>query len=159
MPDPLDRLAGIPAARDRLDEAELDLIDQARQAGATWQQVAGALGLSSRQAAEQRRQRLTAGRRARRAAADRRWPDEVTGLRTALTGLHRWIEADRRWDGRFSGANLTRHTALLALDAEPGALHDLARHVAADLTAAGPELPGPVRIITAELHAILSMPY
>ncbi|MGC5028464.1 hypothetical protein [Micromonospora sp. DT229] len=157
MPDPLDRLAGIPAARDRLDEAELDLIDQARQAGATWHQVAGALGLSSRQAAEQRRQRLAAGRRARRVAADRRWPGEVAGLRATLTGLHRWIEADRRWDGRFPGADLTRQTVLLALDAEPGALHDLARHVAADLTAAGHGLPGPVRISTAELHAALSM--
>ena len=91
------------------------------------------------------------------AAADRRWPGDVTGLRTALAGLHRWIEADRRWDGRFPGANLTRHTVLLALDAEPGALHDLARHVAADLTAAGHELPGPVCFITAELRATLSM--
>ncbi|MEU6024290.1 hypothetical protein [Micromonospora sp. NPDC047134] len=157
MPDPLHRLADLPAARQCLDEQELDLIDQARQGGATWRQVAEALGLSSRQAAEQRRQRLAAGRRARRAVADRRWPGEVAGLRATLTGLHRWIEADRRWDGRFPGANLTRHTVLLALDAEPGALHDLARHVAADLTDAGHGLPGAVRIITAELHTGLSM--
>ncbi|TCC00552.1 hypothetical protein E0H26_02400 [Micromonospora zingiberis] len=156
MREPLDRLAGIRTARDHLDEAELDLIDQARQAGATWHQVGAALGLGSRQAAEQRRQRLAAGRRARRVTADRRWPGEVAGLRALLAGLHRWIEADRRWDGRFSGAALTRHTIALALDAEPGALHDLARHVAADLATAGRRLPLPIRAVSRDLHTALS---
>ncbi|GAB3839878.1 hypothetical protein GCM10029963_07610 [Micromonospora andamanensis] len=81
MLDPLDQLAGIPASRDQLDDTELDLIDRARQAGATWTQVGEALGLGSRQAAEQRRQRLAAARTARRARSDRHWPSEVAVLR------------------------------------------------------------------------------
>jgi len=65
-------LAVIPAVRDRLDRLELLLVDVARfgaggHAGAppityrhwlTWQEVATALGLESRQAAEQRYGRL-----------------------------------------------------------------------------------------------------
>ncbi|MER5454678.1 hypothetical protein ABT008_07840 [Micromonospora sp. NPDC002389] len=156
MQDPLGDLAGVPAARDRLDEAELDLIDRARQAGAAWQQIAAALGLGSRQAAEQRRQRLAARRRARLAESDQRWPSEVAALRALLTGLQRWIDADRRWDSRFPGATLTRHTTALALEAAPGALYDLARHVAADLRRAGRRLPNPVRTIARHLDTALS---
>ena len=48
----LGHLAEIGAARAALDERELELIDRARQAGATWGQVAATLGLASRQAAE-----------------------------------------------------------------------------------------------------------
>jgi hypothetical protein len=62
-------LRAIPAARARLDAAELALIDGARRDGATWADVAEALGLGSRQAAEQRQcagrrldRRRTAGR-------------------------------------------------------------------------------------------------
>ncbi len=156
MPDALDRLTGIPTARDRLDEAELDLIDQARQAGATWTQVADALGLSSRQAAEQRRQRLAAARRSRRANLDLRWPPEVAALRALLDALQRWIDTDRRWETRFPRAALTRRTAAIALAAEPGGLHDLAQHVALDLAAAGPRLPIPVRTVARDLTAVLS---
>ncbi|NED50779.1 hypothetical protein G3I24_07635, partial [Micromonospora aurantiaca] len=59
----LTRLSEIVAARARLDDRELDLIDRARHDGATWAEIARALGLGSRQAAEQRRQRLVAARR------------------------------------------------------------------------------------------------
>ncbi|WP_341715846.1 hypothetical protein QQG74_17525 [Micromonospora sp. FIMYZ51] len=156
MLDPLDRLADISSARERLDETELDLIDRARQAGATWTQVAEALGLGSRQAAEQRRQRLAAARQARRAAADRSWPAEVAELRRILAGLHRWIDADRRWDDRFPRAALLRRTTALALAAEPGGLYDLARHVATDLAHSRPGLPRPVRGVARELVAALS---
>nr|WP_204037798.1 hypothetical protein [Micromonospora qiuiae] len=152
----LARLAEVPSARECLDETELDLIDRARQAGATWSQVAEALGLSSRQAAEQRRQRLTASRQARRMAADRHLPSEVAALRGHLAGLQRWIDADRRWDGRFPGAALTRRTTALALSAEPGSLYDLARHVAADLARSAPALPRPVRDVARDLTAALS---
>jgi hypothetical protein len=156
MLDPLGDLAGIPTARDQLDETELDLIDRARRAGAAWQQIAEALGLGSRQAAEQRRQRLAARRRARRADSDRRLPHEVAALRALLSGLQSWIATDRRWDGRFRGAALTRHTSALALEAAPGALYDLAGHVAADLHRAGHRLPSQVRTIARHLDATLS---
>ncbi|WBB53273.1 hypothetical protein [Verrucosispora sp. WMMD573] len=156
MLDPLDQLAGIPGTRDRLDDAELDLIDRARQAGATWNQVAVALGLSSRQAAEQRRQRLAVARTSRRKESDRRWPAEVATLRGLLTELRRWIDADRRWDTRFPRAALTRRTTLLALEAEPGALYDLAARIRADLPAADPGLPAPVRAVARHLAEALS---
>ncbi|PZG24158.1 hypothetical protein C1I95_01210 [Micromonospora craterilacus] len=156
MRDTLGRLAGIPAARDELDENELDLIDRARQAGATWSQVADALGLGSRQAAEQRRQRLAAARRSRRTESDRHWPAEVARLRARLAALQQWIDADRRWDTRFPRAALIRRTTALALEAAPGGLYDLAGHVAADLAATGPGLPIPVRAVARDLSAALS---
>ncbi|MBX7266899.1 hypothetical protein KIF24_13265 [Micromonospora sp. Llam7] len=156
MPDPLDQLADIPATRDRLDDTELDLIDRARQAGATWNRVAAALGLGSRQAAEQRRQRLAVARTARRADSDRRWPAEVGALRGLLTELRRWTDADRRWDTRFPRAALTRRTIALALEAEPGALFDLAVRIRADLPVTDPGLPGPVRDVARDLTIALS---
>ncbi|MDG4797518.1 hypothetical protein [Micromonospora sp. WMMD1082] len=156
MRDALDRLTAIPAARARLDDSELDLIDRARQAGATWTQVADALGLGSRQAAEQRRQRLAAARGARRTDADRHWPAEIAALRGLLADLRRWIDADRRWDGRFPRAALTRRTTQLALEAEPGGLYDLAARICADLAPPAPGLPAPVRATAHDLAAILS---
>ncbi|MET0414606.1 MAG: hypothetical protein ABW022_01120, partial [Actinoplanes sp.] len=72
----LHELRAVPAARAELDAAELALIDQARRAGATWADVASALGLASRQAAEQRRQRL--------ATAALREPADSDGRITAL---------------------------------------------------------------------------
>ncbi|GIJ79574.1 hypothetical protein SAMN05443287_10491 [Micromonospora phaseoli] len=158
MRDLLDLLAGVPVARDQLDDTELDLIDRARQAGATWAQVADALGLGSRQAAEQRSQRLAAVRRARRSAADRHWPAEIAALRELLGELRRWIDADRRWEGRFPRATLADRTTTLALDAEPGGLYDLARRICVDLAEAGPDLPTPVRAIARDLAQILSTP-
>ncbi|MBQ1026482.1 hypothetical protein [Micromonospora sp. C95] len=156
MRAPLDQLAGIPATRERLDDTELDLIDRARQAGATWTQVAEALGLGSRQAAEQRRQRLAAARTARRAASDRRWPAEVAALRGLLSDLRRWIDNDRRWDTRFPRAALTRRTTALALEADPGGLYDLAARIRADLPVADPGLPAPVRAVARDLADTLS---
>ncbi|MGC5020263.1 hypothetical protein [Micromonospora sp. DT47] len=149
------RLADVAAARLRLDEQELELIDRARYAGATWAQVAAALGLSSRQAAEQRRQRLAAARRSRRQNLDLRYSSRIAALRTAVADLQRWIDADRRWDGRFRRAALVRSTTEVALDAPPGSLYALASHIAADLAEAGRErLPAPVQAVAATLDTL-----
>ncbi|MFC4016972.1 hypothetical protein ACFOW4_03305 [Micromonospora sp. GCM10011542] len=156
MPE-LPELADVAAARARLDERELELIDRARHAGATWAQVAAALGLGSRQAAEQRRQRLAAARRSRRRELDLGYPARVAALRGAVADLQRWIEADRRWDGRFQRAALVRSTAQSALDAEPGPLYALAAHLATDLAEAGrARLPAPVQAVAARLDTLLS---
>jgi hypothetical protein len=151
----LGQLTEIGAARAGLDERELELIDRARQAGATWVQVAGALGLASRQAAEQRRQRLVAAARSRRHDQDLRYAHSIVILRAAVDDLHRGIAADRRWTGRFPRAALARATVQTALDAPPGGLYSLAAQAAADLS--GAPLPGHVRVAVTALRQALSM--
>ncbi|MGA4685408.1 hypothetical protein [Micromonospora sp. AB353] len=155
----LDHLSEIAAARVRLDDRELDLIDRARHDGATWAEIARALGLGSRQAAEQRRQRLVAARRARLSRLDPAGAPDLPVLRAAVTDLHRWIEADRAWDGRFPRAALTRRTCALALDAGAGPLHTLAGHLADDLARAGRRLPAPARDAARRIAAALSTPH
>ncbi|WP_431875019.1 hypothetical protein [Micromonospora marina] len=152
----LARLSDITAARVRLDERELDLIDRARHDGATWAEIARALGLGSRQAAEQRRHRLLAARRDRLTRLDPAGSPDVPALRTAVADLHRWIETDRAWDGRFPRASLTRRTCALALDAPAGPLYALATHLAADLSGAAPRLPAPARDAARRITATLS---
>ncbi len=155
MTSDLDRLTEVTAARARLDDEELTLIDRARHAGATWAQIATALGLASRQAAEQRRQRLAAAARARRAAGDVPFGPRVAALRAAVAELDRWIAADPRWDGRFAGAPLVRRTVTAALDAPPGPLHSLARHVVADLVEAGPHrVPARARAVAEAIRQL-----
>ncbi|WP_433126285.1 hypothetical protein ACQPWW_26560 [Micromonospora sp. CA-240977] len=154
----LAQLAEVRVERARLDERELDLIDRARHHGATWAQVAQALGLGSRQAAEQRRQRLVAARRSRQQRGDRRYPAQITALRAAVAQLGRWIDTDRRWDARFRRAALVRGTVDAAVDAAPGSLYALAPHLVADLAEAGDRLPAPARAAAAKIASALSMP-
>ncbi|MEU7955149.1 hypothetical protein AB0B62_28560 [Micromonospora chalcea] len=149
-------LSEIAATRVRLDDRELDLIDRARHDGATWADIARALGLGSRQAAEQRRQRLAAARRARVTRLDPAGAPDLPVLRTAVDDLRRWIETDRAWDGRFPRAALTRRTCALALDAPAGPLYALAAHLADDLAGAGLRLPPPVRDAAGRITATLS---
>ncbi|WP_374198069.1 hypothetical protein [Micromonospora sp. PLK6-60] len=151
------QLAELGDARARLDERELDLIDRARHAGATWAEIAAALGLGSRQAAEQRRQRLAAARRSRRRQLDLGYSGRIAVLRGVLADLQRWCDADGGWDGRFPRAALVRRTTALALDAAPGSLYALAAHLAEDLADAGRErLPLPVRAVADRLATALS---
>ncbi|MDG4805575.1 hypothetical protein O7634_02225 [Micromonospora sp. WMMD1120] len=152
----LERLGGLRVSRARLDEQELELIDRARYGGATWAEIATALGLGSRQAAEQRRQRLAAARWSRRQQLDSRVAPQLVALREAVAELGRWIDADRRWDSRFVRAALVRSTVRAALDAAPGSLYALALHLATDLADAGEPLPAPVRTAAAKLDKALS---
>ncbi|MEU5564287.1 hypothetical protein [Micromonospora musae] len=157
MANELDRLGMLRADRLRLDEEELDLIDRSRYAGATWAQIAVALGLASRQAAEQRRQRLAAARLARRRDLDLGWSDRLVALRATVADLQRWIDIDQQWNHRFPGAALVRDTVAASHDAEPGALHTLSRHIVDDLERAGREhLPAPVQAVAARLETALS---
>ncbi|MEV0397693.1 hypothetical protein [Polymorphospora rubra] len=153
----LTELAQMRAARARLDEQELTLIERARHAGATWAQIATALGLASRQAAEQRRQRLTDAAQARHHETTSAYAPRMAAVRTAVVQLGRWIDTDRRWDGRFTRAALVRATVATALQAPPGALYALAVHLLADLTGADPRhLPPPVQQAIAALRAAMS---
>jgi hypothetical protein len=155
----LEDLRGIRKRRARLDAEELALIDQARRAGATWPEIAAALGLSSRQAAEQRRLRLARAAERdsspRRAELDQAYGRSAFDLRRGAVELHRRIGADRRWDDRFRRAALVRETLAAAPDAPTGALHDLVTMVLADL--ADPEipvLPGPLRAAVDRLRRV-----
>ena len=137
----LDELDGLRAARAALDIRELELIDRARRQGATWAQIAASLGVTSRQAAEQRRQRLSAA--AHRAAKnqDFRYGHSIVQLRTAIDDLHTRIASDAIWDARFVRAALVRETVAAAVDATPGSLFALAAQAAADLAAAAVTSP------------------
>ncbi|MEH0928416.1 hypothetical protein [Micromonospora sp. CPCC 205558] len=156
MTSELARLAEVRATRARLDEQELEIIDRARHGGATWAQIATALGLGSRQAAEQRRQRLVAARWSRRQQLDHRLPPQIAALRAAVADLGRWIGADQRWDSRFRRAALVRSTVDAALDAAPGSLYALALHLATDLADAGERLPSPARTAATKIDITLS---
>jgi hypothetical protein len=154
--DVLDSLRAIPAERARMDEAELDLIDRARRAGATWGDIASALGLSSRQAAEQRRLRLaTAVTRARQQALDDGHTPNIAALRAATVDLDRRVGADRRWDRRFARAPLVRMTLNAAVLAPPGGLFSLVSDVFGDLAASTATLPAPTQAAVDRLFAAL----
>jgi hypothetical protein len=129
----LDELTLVAGARAALDERELTLIDRARRDGATWGQIAAALGLASRQAAEQRRQRLSAAASRAARSDDPRYGHRIVQLRAAIDNLHRQIETDAGWAARFVRAPLVRATVAAAVDAPPSALFALAAQAAADL--------------------------
>jgi hypothetical protein len=92
--DELADLTSLQALRADLDRRELDLIDRARHTGATWAEIATALGLASRQAAEQRCQRLRTAARSLRHDHDLAYAHSIAPLRTAVLDLHRRIETD-----------------------------------------------------------------
>jgi hypothetical protein len=148
-------LALIPGLRADLDALESGAIDAARSCGAGWAEIALALGLRSRQAAEQRRLRLgthTEGRdvgevrerRRRQREADATAGKTIVALREAVTALAAAIDRTPDWDGQGPAAMLARRSLRIALDAEPGALVDLAQLIVGDLATLGhPPTGGP----------------
>ncbi|MFJ6196684.1 hypothetical protein [Micromonospora sp. NPDC092111] len=137
------RLLG--AVRARLDDAERQLIESAREQRASWGQIAGSLGLASRQAAEQRWLRLSGaatrdpervrGDRQRQRSVDAPFGVPIGQLRAAVRAVHGQLCADPDWDGRHPRAGLARSTLALAGSADPGALFALASQVIDDLGA------------------------
>ncbi len=154
----LEELAGIPGARARLDAAELALIDGARREGSTWTDIAQALGLTSRQAAEQRRQRLATAALQPAAGMDGAYGERIAALRAAALELHRRVGADRRWDRRFTRAALVRETLAAVPDAPAGSLFALAGAVVADLEPVS-GLPVATRGAVDRLRAALAAAY
>lgn len=142
-PEPLDALRLLAGLRAELDAAERRLIEAARDRGASWARIATSLGLSSRQAAEQRWLRLSAGptrdpgpvrhRRQRQRDIDRRFGAEIGRLRATAQAVHRELSADPTWDGHDPRAALARATLGLAVDAAPGPLFALLMKAVADL--------------------------
>jgi hypothetical protein len=130
--DPLEGLGLIEAVRREVDEAERELIEAARAQGHGWAAIAAALGLRSRQAAEQRWLRLSAVQkrdpgpeRARRRAqqsVDDRAGIEIARLRQAVIAAYRQVK----------GPELLKQTLAAAIDAPPGALFELATKAVQD---------------------------
>lgn len=147
----LTALGGVPALRSDLDALERATIDAARRAGASWNDVAAALGVGSRQAAEQRRLRLggiprgesapsatSAARIRRRRQRDvDAWAGEaVIALRSVVFDLGICLDDSTAEPATEATIRLARSTLRIAAAAEPGALVDLARLSLADLAAA-----------------------
>lgn len=130
--DPLEGLAGIRAARREIDDAERELIEAARDQGHGWAAIAKALGLRSRQAAEQRWLRLCAVdkrdpgperlRRREQHSVDSIAGPEIARLREAVIAAYRQVE----------GPELLKLTLAAAIDAPPGALFELASKAVGD---------------------------
>jgi hypothetical protein len=148
-------LALIPGLRAGLDALESGAIDAARSCGAGWAEIALALGLRSRQAAEQRRLRLgthaegrdvgeVRERRRRQREADATAGKTIVALREVVTALAAAIDRTPDWDSQGPAAMLARRSLRIALDAEPGALVDLAQLIVGDLATLGhPPTGGP----------------
>lgn len=152
----LSGLRAIPAARAGLDAEELTLIDRARRDGATWAEIATALGLTSRQAAEQRRERLAAAVRPVRTDLDESYGVTIAALRAAAADLDRRVGADRRWDGRFRRAALVRETLAAAPEASAGGLFSLVAAVMDDIgSEPAARLPAVTRAAVERLRAAL----
>jgi hypothetical protein len=130
--DPLDGLAGIGAARREVDGAERELIAAARAQGHGWAAIAAALGLRSRQAAEQRWLRLCSldkrdpgpqrARRREQQSVDSVAGHQIVRLREAAIAAYRQVK----------GPDLLKQTLAAAIDAPPGALFELASKAVGD---------------------------
>ncbi|GAA1373902.1 hypothetical protein [Catellatospora chokoriensis] len=128
-------LAELRDLRAAIDDAERDLLAAARRKGVSWGRVAAALGLRSRQAAEQRAARL-----AEQAAATDHHDcqhcvdtEPVAALRAAARSAAEQMAADPSWDGTRPRAALARTGLTEAADAPAGALYSLVEHAVEDL--------------------------
>ncbi|WP_143049737.1 hypothetical protein [Asanoa ishikariensis] len=167
-PDPaLDALTLLRGVRERLDATERALIESARAGGASWATVATALGLASRQAAEQRYLRLTGDQnrdvapsritRQRQRSVDTSHGPAIATLRAATRALLRRVEADDAWTSRFTRAALAKDTLRMAAEAPPGALFALASSVIDDLRqATETALPLPITKAADDLRKALT---
>lgn len=143
--DPLAALHLVGEVRGALDETERRLIETAREGGASWSRIATALGLGSRQAAEQRWLRLCGdlGRdparvrtaRVRQQTVDAQYGGPTRDLRATVCAVHRELSGAPGWDELHPSARLARTTLALAGKAEGGGLFALATQAADDLDA------------------------
>jgi hypothetical protein len=138
-------LAQLGGLRRAIDYAERDLIDTARRRGVGWGEIARALGLRSRQAAEQRRLRLVGPdrrdpspvreHRHGQRIVDRLAGEAIVRLRNATVAALRQLDRDPDWDTRDARAALVRSSLRTAASAPPGVLYSLVEQAIADLNA------------------------
>ncbi|AVZ78003.1 hypothetical protein SLUN_38915 (plasmid) [Streptomyces lunaelactis] len=157
--DVLAALSHVDDARQRLDNQELRLIRAARTRGASWQKVADALGLGTRQSAETRALRLERGAqtyrgrdvasqrldKARDRAAETWCEEHVDRVREVAEQLY---DTSGAWDLQsldHAGTRGTLHAIgeLLATDASPVKLVSLLSNVRYRLAPYSGEAPKP----------------
>lgn len=161
----MNALVTVGGRREELDRAEWLLVAAARLEGATWAEVAAALGLRSRQAAEQRWLRLQGALglppegvavstrlrdpstvrafRGPEPAVDER--DDVARLRRSVALLYDLLVQGPAGPRVAPAMRLARETLAVAGLAPAGALHDLVRQAIGDIrgvpaAAQGPDL-------------------
>ncbi|WP_155375457.1 hypothetical protein [Catellatospora vulcania] len=129
-------LADLRDLRAAIDHAERDLLAAARRRGVSWARVAAALGLRTRQAAEQRATRLAAQVAAQSGDCQHCVDTTlVAELRSAARAAAGQMAADPSWDGVEPCAALVRTGLTAAVDAPAGALYSLVEHAVDDLSA------------------------
>lgn len=133
----VDALSDLRELRAAIDHAERDLLAAARRRGVSWARVASALGLRSRQAAEQRAARLDEQADTANDTGCQHCVDiaPVAELRSAARAAAEQMAADPSWDGVQPRAALARTGLAAAADAPAGALYSLVEHAVADLAA------------------------
>ncbi|MGI5149026.1 hypothetical protein ACQEVC_22120 [Plantactinospora sp. CA-294935] len=142
-PEPLAALRLLAGLRAGLDEAERRLVEAAREQRASWARIATALGLASRQAAEQRWVRLSGAatrdparvrvERKRQQSVDTAFGAEISRLRAAVVAAHRQLGTEPDRDDWHPWARLAHTTLGLADSADPGGLYALAAQAVDDL--------------------------
>ncbi|MDW5325969.1 hypothetical protein [Plantactinospora sp. KLBMP9567] len=142
-PEPLAALRRLGGLRAGLDEAERRLVEAAREQRASWAQIATALGLASRQAAEQRWVRLSGAatrdparvrvERKRQQSVDTAFGAEISRLRAAVVTAHRQLGTEPDRDDWHPLVRLAHTTLGLAGSADPGGLYALATRAVDDL--------------------------
>lgn len=129
-------LARLRELRAAVDRAEVELLVAARGRRVSWSRVAAALGLRSRQAAEQRTARLTEQLAGAGAGDCQLCVDSppVAELRAAARAAAGQLAADPSWDGAHPRAALARSGLATAAEAPAGPLYALVEHALADLS-------------------------
>ena len=154
----LAELARLRTVRQDLDRAERELIEEAREQGVGWARIAESLGLATRQAAEQRLLRLSAGTsrdpshgrvlRQEQRIVDEKFGPALAAIRKAASAAARRVTAVDGWDTRHPRAALVRIALELAVSAPPGALYELVQQ-AIDDSAQIPEALLPAEVAQA----------
>jgi hypothetical protein len=148
-------LADVSLLRAALDNYERQAIDTARAGGASWAEIAAALGLASRQAAEQRRARLGPAQnqspnQSSNQSSNRQ--HSIDNLHPALRNLATLLENSPARE-RPGAVALAHQTLAIALDAPPGQQIDLSRLVIEDLREHAAQQPK----VAAAIHRIRSL--
>ncbi len=152
--------------RAHLDAVERQLIGVGPGSRNSWATIAEALGLASRQAAEQRLLRLSGERnrdpgptrqqRGRQRVVDKAFGEDLARLRPTISAAARQLAIRPGWTQSQPLATLALSTLLVAETAAPGALYSLAIQALSDLDAVTTEPPAAIRAARERLRTAIT---